>query len=258
MTGLAAIILGAGKGTRMNSDLPKVAHVVAGAPMIRWVVDVSEQAGCGRIVVIVGHRQQDIRAIFEGESEREASIEFAVQDEQLGTAHAVQCAEGLLGGFEGDILLLCGDGPLIRGETIDALVARHRETCAAMTLATATLEDPAGYGRIVRDAEGRFERIVEQKNATPQEREIREVNPSYYCARAEALWSALRRVDRNPKTGEYYLTDVPELLLRDGERVEVLDAVPAEDALSVNTPEQLADADRTLRDRLGMAQEARG
>jgi len=258
MTDLAAIILGAGKGTRMNSDRPKVAHEVAGAPMVRWVADACEDAGCGRIVVVVGHRQEEVRAIFEGEAERAARIEFAVQEQQKGTAHAVQCAEPLLGGFSGDVLLLCGDGPLIRAETVGALVDRHRSTGAAMTLATATLDDPSGYGRIVRDREGRFEHIVEEKNASQSERAIREVNPSYYCVRSEALWPALERIDRNPKTGEFYLTDVPALLLADGRRVEVVDAVPPEDALSVNTPEQLAAADRTLRERAAAGQGASG
>lgn len=252
MTQLAAIILAAGKGTRMNSDLPKVAHSVAGSPMVRWVVEACRAVGCEKIVVVVGHRQEVVREIFEDEAEDEAPVEFAVQDEQLGTGHAVRCAEAFFEGFEGDVLTLCGDGPLLRVETLDALMMRHVETGAAASLATAKLKDPTGYGRIVRDAKGRFAGIVEEKNATAEQKAIREVNPSYYCFRGPALFEALTRVKRNELTGEYYLTDVPGLLVAEGRRVEVVDSVPAEDVLSINTPEQLAEVDRVLRRRLGM------
>ncbi len=253
MKPLAAIILAAGKGTRMGSDLPKVAHPVAGAPMVRWVVDACRGVGGSRLVLVVGHRQEDVRAIFDGhDEEEEAPIEFAEQSPQLGTGHAVMCAQPLLDDFEGDIIVLCGDGPLIRAETLERLVERHRAASAAATLATSTIPDPAGYGRIVREGSGRFVGIVEEKNATPEQKRLREVNPSYYCFDARALFDALRRIERNPASGEYYLTDVPALLLREGKRVEVIDAVPPEDVLSINTPAQLADVDRILRKRLGM------
>ena len=160
-------------------------------------------------------------------------------------------ANGLFDGFEGDVLTLCGDGPLVRVETLDLLMMRHVETGAAASLATAKLKDPSGYGRIVRDGEGRFAGIVEEKNATAEQRAIREVNPSYYCFRGPALFDALGRVKRDEVSGEYYLTDVPGLLLSEGRRVEVVDSVPPEDVLSINTPEQLAEVDRVLRHRLG-------
>jgi bifunctional UDP-N-acetylglucosamine pyrophosphorylase/glucosamine-1-phosphate N-acetyltransferase len=254
MTSLAAVILAAGKGTRMNSDLPKVAHEVAGAPMVWWVAEACRAVGCERIVVIVGHRQEVVRGIFEseGESDGEAAIEFAVQDQQLGTGHAVRCAEPHLGSFAGDVLVLCGDGPLISPETLESLVRRHRSTGASATMATAVLADPSGYGRIVRDARGGFSAIVEEKNATAEQRAIREVNPSYYCFRAKDLFGALARVKRNGVSGEYYLTDVPSMLMAEGGRVEVIDSVPAGEVLSVNTPAQLAEVDRLLRARLGM------
>lgn len=247
-----AIILAAGKGTRMKSDLPKVVHEVGGRPMVCAVVDACLAAGCERIVAIVGYKQELVRSALAGYGER---VKFAVQEEQLGTGHAVKCAaplfEGALAGGVGakDVFVLCGDGPLIREETLRKLLVCHRGSEAQATLATAELEDPSGYGRIVRDGLGRFEKIVEQKVCTPEEAAIREINPSYYLFDASLLFRGLARVQRNPVSGEYYLTDVPELLTRDGGRVEVVRGVPAEDVLSINTLEELARVDRIYRQR---------
>ncbi len=250
MTGLAAVILAAGKGKRMQSDLPKVLHEAGGAPMVRWVVEAVRRSGAGRVILVVGHGQELVRAAFGPEDPDEAPIEFAVQDRQLGTGHAVRCAEAHLAGFEGDVLVLCGDGPLIRAETIEKLVDTHHREGADATLATACVADPSGYGRIVRDEHGAFVGIVEEKNATEEQKAIREINPSYYCFRAGPLFDALRRVERNEATGEYYLTDAPSTLLREGGKVAVVDAVPADEVHSVNTPEQLAQVDALLRRRL--------
>lgn len=239
----SAIILAAGKGTRMKSDLPKVCHPVGGRPMVCAVVDACKAAGCERIVVVVGYKQELVREALEG-----FGCEFAVQDEQLGTGHAVLCAEPL-GNWTGDVFVLCGDGPLIRSQTLESMIARQRESGAAATLATSVIDDPTGYGRIVRDDNGNFARIVEQKNATEDELAIREVNPSYYCVDGAGLFDALHRVERNETTGEYYVTDVPSLLKADGKRIEVLDSVAPEDILSINSPEQLAEVDRIFRAR---------
>jgi len=258
MTGLAAVILAAGKGKRMQSDLPKVLHEAADAPMVRWVVDAARRAGVGRVVLVVGHGQELVRAAFAEDDPDAAPIEFAVQDRQLGTGHAVRCAEPHLEGFEGDVIVLCGDGPLIRSETIETLVDTHHREGGEATLATARVPDPAGYGRIVRDASGAFVGIVEEKNATTDQKAINEINPSYYCFRGGALFEALRRVERNEATGEYYLTDVPSMLLADGAKVSVIDAVPADEVHSVNTPEQLAQVDALLRQRLAGATGGRG
>ena len=259
MRELTAIILAAGKGTRMRSDLPKVAHHVADAPMVRWVADACAEAGCSRIILVVGHQQEIIRAIFEDWDNDECAVEFAVQEPQLGTGHAVRCAEPF---FEGrpacDVFVLAGDGPLIRAATLATLHDRHASSGAKATLATSIIPDPSGYGRIVRDEQGRFLAIVEEKNCTPQQREINEVNPSYYCFDSGALFDALARVSHDERTGEYFLTDVPALLLADGVRVEVIDAVPSEDVLSINTPEQLAEVDAILRSRLGTARTTGG
>ncbi len=230
----------------MPGDLPKVAHLVADRPMVAWVVDAVREVGADPIVLIVGYRQEVIRSLVQGDDD----IVFAVQSEQLGTAHAVESARSVLAGFDGDVFVLAGDGPLIRPETLRTLLERHRSTGAAATLATSVIADPTGYGRIVRDPAGRFEQIVEHKNATPEQRAIREVNPSYYCFDARRLFDALPRVSRDAVSGEYYLTDVPALLKREGRRVEVIDAVPPEDVLSINTEPQRQEVERILQQRL--------
>jgi bifunctional UDP-N-acetylglucosamine pyrophosphorylase/glucosamine-1-phosphate N-acetyltransferase len=249
---LAAIILAAGKGERMKSDRPKVVHEAAGRPMVWWVVDAVRRAGADPIVLVVGHGMDEVQAVFEGD---DADLRFVVQGEQLGTGHATLCAQPALAGFEGDVLVLAGDGPLIRPATIEMMHARHLEANASATLATSIVDDPTGYGRVVRDGAGRFEAIVEHKNATPQQRVVREIYPSYACFDAALLFELLRTLEPNELTGEYYVTDIPELMRRAGRRVELVDAVPPEDVLSVNTPEQLAEVDAILRSRMEAVEE---
>ena len=271
----AAIVLAAGKGTRMKSDLPKVLHPADGAPMVRHVVAALRELGASPIVLVVGHGASLVREAFVGEDGRaEENLHFALQTEQLGTGHAVACGlealeasgksgksgepgePGAAAETGGDLLVLCGDGPLIRAQTLRALLDAHRSSGAAATLATSRVPDPTGYGRIARDAEGRFRAIVEHADATESERAIDEINPSIYAFREDALRETLPKVGRGNAKGEVYLTDVFELLLedrRDGRRsgpaVEVVAAVPPEEILSVNTPEQLAEVDRILRRR---------
>lgn len=234
----------------MNSDLPKVLHPVADRPMVDWVVDACEAVGCTRVVVVVGHQAEKVRTAL---ACRDNCV-FVEQNQQLGTGHAVMMAEPFYktGAQAKDVLVLCGDGPLIRTSTLEQMLATHRSRNASATLATSVLPDAAGYGRIVRNSTGDFERIVEHKDATPtQQQNIREVNPSYYCFAAAALFGALGKIDNKNAKGEYYITDVFEVLLRAGKRVAVIDAVPAEDVLSINTPQQLAEVDLVLRRRLG-------
>jgi UDP-N-acetylglucosamine diphosphorylase/glucosamine-1-phosphate N-acetyltransferase len=240
----AAIILAAGKGTRMKSDLPKVVFPVGGRPMVCAVVDACLAAGCGRVIAVVGHKQELVRDAL-----KNYNVEYAVQDQQLGTGHAVQCAMPVLGSHTGEVFVLCGDGPLIRPATLKTVLERHRSTNAAATLATSVIDNPDGYGRVVRDGQGRFKAIVEQKNATTEQLKVREVNPSYYCFDAAELAASLTKVTRNPVSNEYYITDVPELLLKAGKRVEVIEAVPPEDVLSINTPDDLAKVDSIYRSR---------
>lgn len=232
----------------MKSDLPKVVHPVGGRAMVCAVVDACLASGCTRVVAVVGYKQDEVRSALKSYG---VGVEYALQEEQLGTGHAVQSAARLFDGAlaTDEVLVLCGDGPLIRPETIGKMLERHRATGAAATLATAVIENPSGYGRIVRDAGRRFECIVEQKNATAEQLKINEVNPSYYCFNVRALFDALGHVQRNPLTGEYYITDVFELMLKQGQRVEVIEAVPPEDILSINTPDDLAKVDAIYRSR---------
>ena len=249
-----AIILAAGMGKRMKSDLPKVLHPVGGRPMVCAVVEACREAGCGRIVLVVGYKQELVRDALSGsEWTARGDIEFAVQPEQLGTGHAVRCAEPLFSREKAapgnELFVLAGDGPLIRAQTLRTMLERHRAAKALATLATSVIADPTGYGRIHRDARGNFLAIVEHKDCSPDQLAIREVNPSYYCFDAKALFAALAEVKRNPQSGEYYITDVPGLLLSTGGRVEVIPAVPPEDILSINTLEQLAEVDGIYRGR---------
>lgn len=251
MSSFSAIILAAGKGTRMKSDLPKVAHEVAGAPMVRWVANACAAAGCDRIVVVVGYKRDVVCDCLKGF--RGAAVEFVDQADQLGTGHAVMVCRDAFAGVASDpsshTFVLAGDGPLIRAETLEILRDRHLSAGAAASLATSRIPDPTGYGRIVRDDAGAFRGIVEQKNATPEQLDIDEVNPSYYCFAAGELFDALEAVEKNPVTGEYYITDVPTILMSRGRAVEVIDAVPPSDVLSINTLDQLAEVDAVLRSR---------
>lgn len=230
----------------MQSDLPKVLHPVAGRAMIHWVLDACEQAGVSRSVVVIGHQAERVRA----ELAARDRVSFVEQTEQLGTGHAVMQAEAAFSDFDGDVLVLCGDGPLIRPETLNQILKVHRETAAAATLATAILDDASGYGRIVRDEQGTFAAIVEDKDATAEQLKIKEVNPSYYCFDAESLFSALAKTDNHNAKGEYYITDVFSILRAADQTVSVIAAVPSEDIYSINTPSQLAEVDTILRDRL--------
>ncbi len=245
----AAIILAAGKGTRMGGDLPKVLHEVADRPMVHWVIDAVRHVGAEPAVIVVGFRENLVREACDA-----LSPTWVTQAEQLGTGHAVAVCEAAMADFDGDVFVLAGDGPLSRRSVLQNLLDTHRATGAAATLATATLDDATGYGRIIRDDAGEFDYIVEHKNATEAERAIGEVYPSYAVFDARTLFAELAELPRDEISGEYYLTTVPERLRTKGHTVATVPGVPAEDILSINTPEQLATVDALLRDRL--AQEA--
>jgi bifunctional UDP-N-acetylglucosamine pyrophosphorylase/glucosamine-1-phosphate N-acetyltransferase len=239
--------MAAGKGTRMGGDLPKVLHPVAGKPMLWWVVKACQDAGVSRCVIVVGYKADEVRQALDGVQ----GIEFAEQVDPQGTAHAVQVTRPL---FENqpatDLFVLAGDGPLIRTKTLARMLEVHRRRNASATLATSVIDDPTGYGRIVRGRDGGLEQIVEQKDATPQQLEINEVNPSYYCFDSEAMFAALDEVKSQNSQGEYYITDVPAILKGNGKKVELVEAVPPQDVLSINTQAQLAEVDAILRQRL--------
>jgi bifunctional UDP-N-acetylglucosamine pyrophosphorylase/glucosamine-1-phosphate N-acetyltransferase len=241
-----AIILAAGKSTRMKSKCPKALHPVCGRPMLHYVIQACYEAGCGQILLVVGYGKDEVVGAF-GSDQR---IQFVEQTEQLGTGHAAKMCAPYLEGQQGDVFILAGDGPLIRGEVLRTLHNAHREEQAAASMATAILDDPTGYGRVVRDAEGNFLDIVEQLDCTPEQREIREVFPSYYCARAPELLFALSKLTNNNKKGEFYLTDIFGHLRRAGKKVVAVQAVTAEDVIGVNTRQQLAEVDGIMQERI--------
>ena len=249
-----AVVLAAGKGTRMGSDLPKVVHEAAGRPLVRWVVDALREAGIGEIIVVVGHRAELVEASLADVP----GLSFATQKQQRGTGDAVAAAAaGIEARLSDDrrrpVVIVCGDSPMLRPESVRGLLARLAESDASCLVGTAVTDDPQGLGRIVRDQAGHFLRIVEQKDASPEERAIREVNMSTYVFAAEDLLVSLSRLDNANASGEYYLTDCPGILLGDGRPVDALACLDPSETLSVNTPEQLAEVAEALRRRGGDA-----
>ena len=249
---LDVLILAAGLGTRMRSQTAKVLHRLAGRPLIAHVCRTAAALSPRRIYVIVGHQAEAVeRAVREELGEDGAT--FIKQVEQRGTGDAVMAAREALAGAESTLLILSGDVPLVRAEpTLGALVNQHRThrgRGAPCTLLTVRLDDPAGYGRIVRDTEGRFERVVEQRDATPEERQITEINAGIYCFETGALFDALARVRPANAQGEYYLTDVPGILRGDGESVSIYLHGDAREVSGINTRVELAEFERLLRQR---------
>jgi len=241
---LAAVILAAGKGTRMKSKLPKVLHNLCGAPMLSYVIDAVATAGVKKTVVVAGYGADLVTREVEGKAE------VVFQAEQLGTAHALMQANQNLKGFQGRLLVLCGDTPLIEAETLSLLAERHQDTGAAATVLTAVMQDPTGYGRVLRDGRGRVARIVEQKDASPEVIKVREVNTGIYCFEPEGLFKALSRVTPRNAQCEYYLTDVIEMYVKEGRPVE---AVMAEDPVQVagiNDRIQLAEVEQHMRGKV--------
>jgi bifunctional UDP-N-acetylglucosamine pyrophosphorylase/glucosamine-1-phosphate N-acetyltransferase len=246
MQGPVAIILAAGQGKRMKSAKAKVLHEVCGRPMIGYVVDVARGAGAKTIVIVVGYAADQIHEFFRGEPD----IHFATQAEQLGTGHAVKVCRPLLAGYEGPALVLVGDEPLLRAEPLADLIQRQQTDGAACLLGTAIMDDPLGFGRILRDSAGRFLRIVEERDCTPEERALREVNPSCYVFDVPALWDALDQIRTNNAQGEYYLTDAPECMMTMGRKVAALNVLRADDVLGVNTRQHLALAGAIMQSRI--------
>jgi bifunctional UDP-N-acetylglucosamine pyrophosphorylase / glucosamine-1-phosphate N-acetyltransferase len=240
---LAAVVMAGGIGTRMKSATPKHLHPLLGRRMVDWVVEAAREAGVERLVVVASPQT---RGLLE-------EVEVAVQEEPLGTGDAVRSARAALHGFGGDVLVLNGDVPALRPETIRALVETHRETGAAATVLSFEPADAGAYGRIVRDGDGRLARIVEAADASPEELAVREVNSGIYVFRAEKLWPALERLDSHNAQGELYVTDTLGLLVADGEPCAVLLADDPLEAEGVNTRAELALAAASLRDRINEA-----
>jgi bifunctional UDP-N-acetylglucosamine pyrophosphorylase/glucosamine-1-phosphate N-acetyltransferase len=241
---LAAVILAAGKGTRMKSGLPKVLHQVCGRPMVEHVLLAVQSMEVKKTVLVVGH-QGDLVAEMVGER-----AEIVYQAEQLGTAHALlQCVD-VLKDFTGDILVVCGDTPLLRHRTLYELYAEHSRSGAVATVLTAVLADPTGYGRVIRNDTNGITKIVEQKDATPAELSVTEINTGVYCFSAKGLFEALLQIDSNNAQGEYYLTDIVEYYIARGDTVGAVIVDDADEVMGVNDRCQLAAVEKVLRRRI--------
>ncbi len=241
---LAALILAAGKGTRMGSSLAKVLHPLGNRPMIQFSIDLAENLGADPVVLVVGHQKDAVM-----DAVRNRKVLFAEQHEQRGTGHAVARAGECLRSFPGDILILCGDVPLLREKTLHALIGHHGSTGAAVTVLTTVLDDPGRYGRVVKTANGRVLRIVEERDATKEERAVKEINTGIYCADGCFLFDAVSRITNDNAQGEYYLTDIFQIALERGFKTASVVCPDPHEVMGINTPEELKDADRRLRHR---------
>src|SRR6266487_2279802 len=245
---LKVLILAAGLGTRMRSGKAKVLHELGGRPLIGHVCLAARALEPEKIYVVVGHQAAEVETKVRDEI-GDKNPDFIIQAQQRGTGDAVMAAQAELENAEATLLILSGDVPLIRAETLRGFLAHHQKSGAVCSILSARLENPTGYGRIVRDEQGRFLRIVEQKDATPEEREIKEINAGFYCCDSRKLFNALARVKPLNEQGEYYLTDVPGILHSDGEKVEVLLHNDARELAGINSRAELAEFENLLRRR---------
>ena len=239
---METIILAAGKGTRMKSKLPKVLHKVCGKAMLQHVIDAAKNAGSTREIVVIGNGAELVEKNI-------SNVEFVLQAEQLGTGHAVLCTKEKFANATGTVLVLCGDTPLFTGELLKNFVDKHSETNAAATVLTAEMPDASGYGRIIREDDGTFKKIVEHKDADSYERQINEVNAGIYCFDIQKLFNALTKVKNENAQGEYYLPDVLTILKSEGEKINAVIADDYKQTLGINSRVQLAEADKILRQR---------
>jgi len=241
-----AIILAAGKGTRMKTSIPKVLHPVCNQPMLTYVLDACRQVGCDRLICVVGFGAEAIQAAYA----EAGDVTWVEQTRQLGTGHAVQICKPLLAGQEGDLLILAGDGPLVQAETLRQLLAVHRRRHSACTLATSIMANPGSFGRVIRDETGALSGIVEYLDATEEQHRIREVNVSLYCFDVARLMEVIDDLRNDNAKGEYYLTDTLGMLKARDYPLAAVPAVPEEDVLSINDRQQLGRVSRLMQRRI--------
>ncbi len=241
----AAIILAAGKGTRMKSDKPKVIFKLAGKPMINRVVETANKINSDLVAIVVGFKKEQVINVVP----KDNSIKFVEQTQQNGTGHAVMVTEEIFKNFDGDIFILCGDVPLLRHQTLERIRDHHREYNASCTVLTAVMNDALKYGRIVRNSDGSVQRIVEFKDATKIEKEIKEINTGIYCFDAKDLFTALSSINSNNNQNEYYLTDTLEILNKQNKLVTSVLLDDMVEASGVNSVEQLADLETEFLSR---------
>jgi bifunctional UDP-N-acetylglucosamine pyrophosphorylase/glucosamine-1-phosphate N-acetyltransferase len=245
MKQIGVILLAAGQGTRMNSAVPKVLHPLGGKPLFLHALEVAKRLNPSTVAVVIGHGSGAVKAICPA-----LDVDWVIQEKQLGTGHAVLCAKNVFRDFAGDILILSGDVPLIEERTLRALLKAHGDNQAAVTLMTAFLEKPRGYGRILRDGEGMISGIVEDKDATEEQRRIREVNAGVYAASPEFLFAALEGVNKSNQQGEYYLPDIVTMGLRQGKPIVSLKVDDPHEMMGINTREELAAMEKCLQERI--------
>lgn len=239
---LKTLILAAGKGTRMKSDMPKVIHKVNGVPMITKIIDTLSGLNPEENILILGHKKEEVLKVV-GEN-----CDYVLQTEQLGTGHAVIQAKEKLEGYDGDVMILCGDTPLLRESTLKSLYEYHKESGAVTTILTSIYENPFGYGRIVKE-DGLVKAIVEEKEASEEIKKIKEVNAGVYCFNSKELFKALDKIDNNNEKGEYYLTDVIGIQVSENKKVQSFILEDKMEILGVNSKVELAQAGKVLRDR---------
>ena len=244
MSELVAVILAAGKGTRMKSKLPKVLHKIGGKPMLQHVLDAADAAGAARKVVVVGHEAELVEAMV-GEQ-----AQMALQAEQLGTGHAVMQTEAVLKDFCGTVMIICGDTPLLEAAELKKFYEGHVASQAAATVLTAFMDDPAGYGRIIRDADGNVLGIVEEKDAVLEQKAIKEINTGIYCVEAPLLFEVLATLTCDNAQGVYYLTDVLAKLDAMGKKVGGVATADSDMIMGINSRRQLAEAENIMRQRI--------
>ncbi|NTV92806.1 MAG: NTP transferase domain-containing protein [Chlorobiaceae bacterium] len=239
---LAVIIMAAGKGTRMQSELPKVLHKANGRPVIEYVLDTALHLKPDTIILIVGHQAEKVSA-----ATKQYPVICALQEPQNGTGHAVMQAEKYLHSFSGDVLILSGDVPLVNADTLEQLVALHHREQASATVLTARLDNPSGYGRIIRSkTSGDVMKIIEQRDASPEELSVDEINSGIYVFKAPVLFQALREITTENAQQEYYLTDVFDICFRNGNKVCASRTEHADEIKGINTPEQLRETELLL------------
>ncbi|WP_300331760.1 bifunctional UDP-N-acetylglucosamine diphosphorylase/glucosamine-1-phosphate N-acetyltransferase GlmU [Fusobacterium sp.] len=238
---LKALILAAGKGTRMKSELPKVIHTVNGIPMVQKIIKELEKINIEENILILGHKKEEIL-------KKIGEVSYVVQEEQLGTGHAIMQAKEKLKDYEGDVMILCGDTPLLKSSTLENMYNYHKNNNCTTTVLTAVYENPFGYGRIVKE-NGNVIGIVEEKEASDEIKKIKEVNAGVYCCNAKELFKALDKIDNNNEKGEYYLTDIIGIQVKEGKKVSSFVLENSEEILGVNSKVELAQASRVLRER---------
>ncbi len=242
MNKIAVVVLAAGQGKRMNNpNLPKVLAELRNTPLIKHVCDTANELNPEKIVLIVGHHKEMVIDYIN--SLNQSNIEFAIQSEQKGTGHAVDMTRELLEHFDGDIIILSGDVPLLRAETLNKFIAEHLNSGSDVSVLSAIADNPFGYGRIIRDAANNFTNIVEEKDSNPEQKLVKEINSGIYIVASQDLFDALSKVSNNNAQGEYYLTDIIHILRNQGKKTAAFSLADFDELKGVNSPEQLAELD---------------